>query len=98
MSFLVRRGYTPVQTPFFMRKVRYVCMRLRAIQSRFGVRLGGLTRCASQECMSECAQLEDFDEQLYKVRPLLRRLHVWQPHARLFSSVFTRWPAGVWGG
>ena len=22
MSFLVRRGYTPVQTPFFMRKVR----------------------------------------------------------------------------
>ena len=24
MSFLVRRGYTPVQTPFFMRKVRVV--------------------------------------------------------------------------
>ena len=23
MSFLVRRGYTPVQTPFFMRKVRF---------------------------------------------------------------------------
>ena len=22
MSFLIRRGYTPVQTPFFMRKVR----------------------------------------------------------------------------
>ena len=22
MSFLVRRGYTPVQTPFFMRKAR----------------------------------------------------------------------------
>ena len=35
LSFLVRRGFTPVQTPFFMRK----------------------------ECMSECAQLEDFDEQ-----------------------------------
>jgi len=26
--------------------------------------------------MSECAQLEDFDEQLYKVSPQLRRLHV----------------------
>jgi len=23
MSFLIRRGYTPVQTPFFMRKVRF---------------------------------------------------------------------------
>ena len=39
IAFLARRGFTPVQTPFFMRK----------------------------ECMSECAQLEDFDEQLYKV-------------------------------
>ena len=39
LAFLTRRGFTPVQTPFFMRK----------------------------ECMSECAQLEDFDEQLYKV-------------------------------
>ena len=39
LAFLARRGFTPVQTPFFMRK----------------------------ECMSECAQLEDFDEQLYKV-------------------------------
>jgi len=35
LAFLARRGFTPVQTPFFMRK----------------------------ECMSECAQLEDFDEQ-----------------------------------
>jgi seryl-tRNA synthetase len=26
MSFLVRRGYTPVQTPFFMRKVRIMRM------------------------------------------------------------------------
>ena len=43
LSFLVRRGFTPVQTPFFMRK----------------------------ECMSECAQLEDFDEQLYKARQAL---------------------------
>ena len=44
LAFLVRRGYTPVQTPFFMRK----------------------------ECMSECAQLEDFDEQLYKARTVAR--------------------------
>ena len=40
LGFLTKRGFTPVQTPFFMRK----------------------------ECMSECAQLEDFDEQLYKAR------------------------------
>lgn len=39
LKFLVARGFTPVQTPFFM----------------------------EQACMARCAQLEDFDEQLYKV-------------------------------
>ena len=39
LGFLVKRGFCPVQTPFFMRK----------------------------ECMAECAQLEEFDDQLYKV-------------------------------
>eukprot|EP00850_Spirogloea_muscicola_P006600 SM000031S11609 [mRNA] locus=s31:660382:664976:- [translate_table: standard] len=39
LSFLVKRGYTPLQTPFFMRK----------------------------ETMAACAQLAQFDEELYKV-------------------------------
>lgn len=39
LGFLVKRGFTPMHTPFFLRK----------------------------ECMAECAQLDDFDEQLYKV-------------------------------
>jgi len=39
MGFLYKRGYTPVQTPFFMR----------------------------QSIMGECAQLSQFDEELYKV-------------------------------
>lgn len=39
MQFLARRGFEPMQTPYFLTK----------------------------ECMSECAQLEDFDEQLYRV-------------------------------
>ena len=39
VSFLAKRGHTPLGTPFFMRKDR----------------------------MAECAQLADFDEQLYKV-------------------------------
>eukprot|EP00245_Coleochaete_scutata_P003266 TRINITY_DN14767_c0_g2_i4.p1 TRINITY_DN14767_c0_g2~~TRINITY_DN14767_c0_g2_i4.p1 ORF type:complete len:286 (-),score=82.76 TRINITY_DN14767_c0_g2_i4:1609-2466(-) len=38
-SLLVKKGYTPLQPPFFMRK----------------------------EVMAECAQLEQFDEELYKV-------------------------------
>ena len=39
-KFLYERNYTPVQTPFFMRK----------------------------EVMGECAQLAEFDEELYKVK------------------------------
>jgi len=39
LDFLSKRGYTPIQTPFFMNK----------------------------EVMAKTAQLEDFDEQLYKV-------------------------------
>lgn len=39
MQFLYRKQYTPVHTPFFMRK----------------------------DVMAECAQLEQFDEELYKV-------------------------------
>eukprot|EP00897_Mesotaenium_endlicherianum_P008380 jgi/Mesen1/7570/ME000392S06831 len=39
LAFLVKRGYKPLQTPFFMRK----------------------------EVMAECAQLAQFDEELYKV-------------------------------
>ncbi|CAM6018027.1 unnamed protein product [Sphagnum balticum] len=39
LAFLVKRNYTPLQTPFFMRK----------------------------EVMAECAQLAQFDEELYKV-------------------------------
>lgn len=39
LDFLSAQGYTPIQTPFMMRK----------------------------EMMAKCAQLEDFDEQLYKV-------------------------------
>lgn len=39
LSFLIKRGYTLLQTPFFMR----------------------------QEVMAECAQLAQFDEELYKV-------------------------------
>jgi seryl-tRNA synthetase len=43
MNFLYERNFTPVQTPFFMRK----------------------------EVLGECAQLADFDEELYKVRKAL---------------------------
>jgi len=39
LAFLLKRNYTPLQTPFFMRK----------------------------EVMAECAQLAQFDEELYKV-------------------------------
>jgi seryl-tRNA synthetase len=39
LAFLVKRGYTLLQTPFFMR----------------------------QEVMAQCAQLAQFDEELYKV-------------------------------
>ena len=39
LAFLVKRGFTPLQVPFFMRK----------------------------EVMAECAQLAQFDEELYKV-------------------------------
>eukprot|EP00976_Prorocentrum_cordatum_P034870 708794-Prorocentrum_minimum.AAC.3 len=39
VGFLMTKGFTPVQTPFFMKK----------------------------DCMAECAQLEQFDEELYKV-------------------------------
>lgn len=39
MAFLVKRGYTLLQTPFFMRK----------------------------NVMAQCAQLAQFDEELYKV-------------------------------
>lgn len=39
LAFLIKRGYTLLQTPFFMR----------------------------QEVMAECAQLAQFDEELYKV-------------------------------
>jgi len=39
LDFLSKRGYTPIQTPFFMNK----------------------------DVMAKTAQLEDFDEQLYKV-------------------------------
>ena len=43
LQFLVKRGYTLLQTPFFMR----------------------------QEVMAQCAQLAQFDEELYKVRIIL---------------------------
>lgn len=39
LNFLRKRGYNPLQTPFFMRK----------------------------EIMAKCAQLAQFDEELYKV-------------------------------
>eukprot|EP00958_Prasinococcus_capsulatus_P010884 scaffold1068_cov375-Prasinococcus_capsulatus_cf.AAC.20 len=39
LAFLVKKGYCPIQTPFFLRK----------------------------EIMAECAQLSQFDEELYKV-------------------------------
>jgi seryl-tRNA synthetase len=39
LAFLVKRGFTPLQTPFFMK----------------------------QDVMAECAQLAQFDEELYKV-------------------------------
>jgi seryl-tRNA synthetase len=39
LSFLLRRGYTLLQTPFFMQK----------------------------DVMSQCAQLSQFDDELYKV-------------------------------
>lgn len=39
LQFAYKRGFTPLQTPFFMRK----------------------------EAMAECAQLAQFDEELYKV-------------------------------
>jgi seryl-tRNA synthetase len=39
LKFMIERGFTPVQTPFFMEKSQ----------------------------MAKCAQLDDFDEQLYKV-------------------------------
>jgi seryl-tRNA synthetase len=39
LDFLSKRGYAPIQTPFFMNK----------------------------DVMAKTAQLEDFDEQLYKV-------------------------------
>ena len=40
LAFLRKRGFKPMQTPFFMRK----------------------------ETMGKCAQLAQFDEELYKVR------------------------------
>ena len=40
LTFLLKRGFKPMQTPFFMRK----------------------------ETMGKCAQLAQFDEELYKVR------------------------------
>lgn len=43
LAFLLKRGYTLLQTPFFMR----------------------------QEVMAECAQLAQFDEELYKVSTIL---------------------------
>ena len=43
-KFLYERNYTPIQTPFFMRK----------------------------EVMGECAQLAEFDEELYKVNDMLK--------------------------
>jgi seryl-tRNA synthetase len=39
LKFMIERGFTPIQTPFFMEKAQ----------------------------MAKCAQLDDFDEQLYKV-------------------------------
>jgi hypothetical protein len=93
MSFLVRRGYTPVQTPFFMRKV-CVCAGVACASAPAPMPLVGSHEHVAtlQECMSECAQLEDFDEQLYKARPLCIRL----PCFRV--SVLTITAAGVWGG
>ena len=43
LAFLIKRGYTLLQTPFFMR----------------------------QEVMAQCAQLAQFDEELYKVSIIL---------------------------
>ena len=43
LAFLRKRGFKPMQTPFFMRK----------------------------ETMRKCAQLAQFDEELYKVRLLI---------------------------
>jgi seryl-tRNA synthetase len=49
LSFLYARGYTPVQTPFFMKK----------------------------SVMRQCAQLEQFDEELYHVTGTERRRRWW---------------------
>ena len=90
MSFLVRRGYTPVQTPFFMRKVRLGPVLSRPRECRVSFQCNAL-----QECMSECAQLEDFDEQLYKARPLEHRtfiLHI----ASAVQFSHGRCATGIW--
>jgi seryl-tRNA synthetase len=65
LAFLGMRGYTPMQTPFFMRK----------------------------EIMGKCAQLAQFDEELYKVSPqstLLAYCDVEQ----LYFCLFVYW--NIW--
>lgn len=65
LDFLEKRGYTALQTPFFMRK----------------------------EIMGKCAQLAQFDEELYKVDILTRNIyaflrgftHIIYYSVRLFS-------------
>jgi seryl-tRNA synthetase len=47
LAFLRKRGFKPMQTPFFMRK----------------------------ETMGKCAQLAQFDEELYKVSLIKYSLH-----------------------
>jgi seryl-tRNA synthetase len=47
LAFLRKRGFKPMQTPFFMRK----------------------------ETMGKCAQLAQFDEELYKVSLMKNSLH-----------------------
>jgi hypothetical protein len=54
LSFLLRRGYTLLQTPFFMQK----------------------------DVMSQCAQLSQFDNELYKV------LSSWLPRLRVSRFSF----------
>ena len=49
LAFLRKRGFKPMQTPFFMRK----------------------------ETMGKCAQLAQFDEELYKVRLMKYSLHAY---------------------
>ncbi|OEL27308.1 Serine--tRNA ligase, partial [Dichanthelium oligosanthes] len=62
LAFLRKRGFKPMQTPFFMRK----------------------------ETMGKCAQLAQFDEELYKVRLMKYSLHAYHAFtAQLYAGYST---------